>query len=115
MRLDRNIEGNEGRGKYAILNLRRLALYESSDTFNRFPPKISRALKVLEAEGILEWGVVGKPNEFFLIKLKDAGAQAALTAYASVYNNGEDDEWRDEVLEMARRSGPDHPLCKRAD
>lgn len=114
MKLDRNIEGNEGRGKYAVLNLRTLALYERQDTFSEAPADLSYALKVLEEAGILEWGEVGGPHEFFLLKLKDEAAARALAAYADSYENI-DPEWAAEVRELAKRSGPQHPLCKRAD
>ena len=114
MKLDRNIEGNEGRGKYAILNLRTLAMCERQDTFSGLPPDLSHALEVLEQAGILEWGEVGSPHEFFLVKLKDEAAARALAAYADGYENI-DPEWAAEVRRLASRSGPRHPLCKRAD
>ncbi len=114
MKLDRNIEGNEGRGKYAILNLRTLATYERQGVFAVLPPDLSHALEVLEKARILEWGEVGSSNEFFLLKLKDESAARALAAYADGYENI-DPEWAAEVRELASRSGPRHPLCKRAD
>lgn len=118
MKLDRNIDGNEGHGKYAILNLRQLALCEDVDSYNRFEGRytapIQAALALLEENGILDWGVVGSRSEFFLIKLKDHAAACALAAYADDYEQ-HDPEWAAEVRSLSQRSGPHHPLCKRAD
>ena len=109
MKLDRNIAGNKGRGKYAIINLRKL-----SDLEGRQLGAVLSALNELEELGILEWGAVGDPNEFFLIKLKDQCARAALRAYAREAA-AFDPEWSDEVSELAGRSGRNHPLCKLPD
>ncbi len=113
MKMDRNIEGSEGRGKYAILNLRKLHEHQDENE-GTSQAAVRAALSMLEAVGILEWGEIGSEHEFFLIKLKDIGAQRALEAYAGVYQ-GVDPEWSGEVLELAKRSGEAHPLCKRAD
>ncbi len=86
MKMDRNLNAN-GKGKYALLNLR---------------------------EDIIEWGFVGGSNEFFVIKLKDKYAQAALEAYANAAEC-DDLEWANEVRKLAQRSGQNHPLCKRPD
>lgn len=111
MKLDRNIRP-DGTGKYALLNLRR----------NR-----------------IEWGNVGHDDEFFVIKLKDKFAQAALRGYVDEVDRNlqrlkkqgfeaaghaqnmimkevrELEEWREEISVLAERSGPDHPGCKRPD
>ena len=86
MQLDRNINAN-GYGKYALLNLRR----------NK-----------------IEWGEVFGPDEFFVVKLKDKYAQAALNAYADAAQS-DDPEWAAEIRALADRSGPNHPLCKQPD
>ena len=49
---------------------------------------------------MLEWGEVGGPNEFFLIKLKDKYASQALFAYAAAARD-DDAEWAGEVDELA--------------
>lgn len=79
MKLDRNINEN-GKGKYALLNLRTEQL---------------------------EWGKVGERDEFFVIKLKDIGAPRALEGYAKAYDEF-DPEWSAEIREMAKRSGAHH-------
>ena len=86
MKLDRNLNAN-GKGKYALLNLR---------------------------NDRIEWGFVGASDEFFVIKLKDKYAQAALIAYADAAEH-DDPEWAKEVRELAQRSGKNHPLCKQPD
>jgi hypothetical protein len=75
MKLDRNINAS-GLGKYAIINLRT----------NR-----------------VERGWKGSPEEFFVIKLKDLGAAAALHAYAASINDY-DPELAEQVSVLAVRS-----------
>lgn len=100
MKLDRNIT-LDGTGKYALLNLRTNAL---------------------------EWGNANTEGEFFVIKLKDVFARDALEAYAHSVGRyaervahtdpdlcGSLNEWADEVMQMAQRSGPAHPQCKLPD
>lgn len=86
MKLDRNISPT-ALGKYALINLR---------------------------TNQVQWGYVGAEDEFFVIKLKDANAHAALMAYAKCAEIF-DPEFAAEVRELAERSGPKHPLCKVPD
>lgn len=74
MRFDRN-SNPRGIGKYALINLRTNAV---------------------------EWGYVGAPDEFFVIKLKDVNAEAALRAYADEADKT-DPEWAAEVRDMVER------------
>jgi hypothetical protein len=87
LKLDRNVN-LDGKGKYALLNLR-------TDR--------------------VEWGAVGEPDEFFVIKMKDRCAEAALRSYADEAELVGMGEWAKEVRELAARSGPNHPLCKLPD
>lgn len=114
MKMDRNLNA-DGLGKYAVINLRRLnATNGNIGAFERWSPEVAQALKTLEDVGALEWGTVGTRDEFFLIKLKDKHAQAALLGYAA--SAEEDDfEWAEEVAEMARRSGRANQWCKSPD
>src|ERR1051326_5459170 len=96
MKMDRNIPGNNGRGKYALLLLRRLEAYEDQNTFGGLRPDIAAALKTLEDAGIIDWGIAETESEFFLIRLKDRCAQAALLAYAREASTF-DVEWAAEV------------------
>ena len=86
MKLDRN-ENPNGKGKYALLNLR-------TDK--------------------IEWGLVGEPDEFFVIKLKDKHAQAALAAYANSIAH-DDPEFAEQVMGLAMRAGTNNPYCKDPD
>lgn len=113
MKLDRNIN-DDGLGKYALLKLRRLKLYETQAPFSKYAPAIQNALELLENEGILDWGRQGTESEFMLIRLKDRYAQAALRAYAEAARQ-DDPEWADEVALMADRSGPASPFCQAPD
>lgn len=113
MKLDRNIVGNEGRGKYALLKLRDLAMCEPQGTFERSP--VADALKVLEDAGVIDWGEQGTQSEFFVIRLKDRYAEDALHAYAEAATNGRDPEYAEEVRGLANRAGPKSPWCKRPD
>ena len=114
MKLDRNTEGNEGRGKYAILKLRTLELFKGSNTFYGLHPELARAIYVLEEAGVLDWGDVGTESEFFLIRLKDMFACDALQAY-SLAAKQVDPEYAAEVFELAMRSGAHSPFCKLPD
>ncbi len=114
MKLDRNIPGNEGRGKYALLKLRVLDTFRETGPFGGgLSGKVGEAIETLQAAGVLDWG--DRPDtEFFVIRLKDANAQDALNAYATAVRTV-DTEFSDEVSALARRSGVDHPNCKRPD
>lgn len=87
MKLDRD-ENPDGKGKYALLNLRK---------------------------NVIEWGEQFGPDEFFVIKLKDKYAQAALLAYAQAAREDGEHEWAREIEKMASRSGEASPFCKKPD
>jgi hypothetical protein len=60
MKLDRNITGYNGRGKYALVRLR--GIEPNSDAMT--------LLAKLAALGHVDFGEVGHPDEFFVIKLR---------------------------------------------
>lgn len=113
MKMDRNIN-EDGIGKYALINLRKLDLCGHAGTFQRWTPEVEQALKVLEEVGALEWGRIGEQDEFFVIKLKDINAPGALTGYAFAAE-ATDPEWAAEVRSMLERAGNMSPYCKRPD
>lgn len=113
MKLDRNIQGNEGRGKYALLKLRELALCEPQETFAA-PTEIEKAVKTLEDAGVIDWGEAETESEFFVIRLKDRNARAALEAYARECSKT-DLTFAHEVNELASRAGPNSEWCKEPD
>jgi len=105
MKLDRNIPGNNGRGKYAIVKLRKLKEFDSLTL-----ETLKGALELLEEYGVLDYGDTPK-TEFFVLRLKDYFAQVALTAYAKRAESF-DSEYAHEVSLLAARSGPDSLFCK---
>lgn len=114
MRLDRNIPGNDGRGKYALLLMRRLAEFDDQKAFGGLDPKIAAALKTLEDAGLIDYGEEGSASEFFVIRLKDRSADFALMAYAAAAGRVDKEYGRD-VFELAFRSGFFSEFCKDPD
>lgn len=114
MKLDRNIDGNQGRGKYALLLLRKLKLYDDGKTFGGLTPKIADAIKTLEDAGIIDWGTANTESEFFVIRLKDRYAHHALRAYALAAAI-KDMDWSEEVHRLADRAGHLSPFWKNPD
>jgi hypothetical protein len=108
MKLDRN----NGRGKYAIVNLREIE--RIGGVSHGHNPDIAHALRILELNNLIEYGDVGSENEFFVIKLKDKYADAALARYAAMASS-DDAEYANDVAAMAARSGVHHPNCKQPD
>ena len=108
MKLDRNIEGNNGRQKYAILNWRKVDAL-AADAL----PEINAAINTLIRAGVFERGDTPE-DEFFVMKLKDQFARAGILAYAQEAMFS-DPEYGTEVMELGSRAGPNHPLCKRPD
>ncbi len=108
MKLDRNINPS-GKGKYAIVNMRKIE-------GNPCTPQELAAAILANPEAV-EFGAVGDPNEFWLIKLKDQYAEGALNGYANSIRHDPkgDAEYESEVRKLAERSGPHHPLRKRPD
>lgn len=114
MKMDRNLN-DDGTGKYLVVNLRKLdAQAGHAGTFERWSAGVQQALDTLESLGVLEWGAPGSEDEFFLLKLKDRHAGAALTAYADSIE-GTDPEFALEVRELATRAGPANRFCKEPD
>lgn len=114
MKLDRNINSN-GRGKYALLKLRKLDDFtHPNDPFQEVAKPVADAIKTLEESGILDWGIEGTESEFFVIRLKDKYAQGALHQYA-IDAYPDDREYALEVEGMASRAGRDSPFCKKPD
>lgn len=128
MKLDRNINQNR-RGKYALLKLRRLSEIEAWDGGEGEAQDRQAALDaiaLLERAGILDWGYAGTDGEFFVVRLKDKYAGAAIEGYANAVAadaRREPDEkasrdkfqWSVEVLKLAEHAGPLSPFCKQPD
>lgn len=108
MRLDRN-EGP--RQKYGLILNREVARIMKAG--GGLADEVQKALDILQAAGVLQWGDTPE-TEFFAIKLRDLYAADALIAYGTKAANADLDYGR-EVIELALRSGPYHPKCKRPD
>lgn len=111
MRLDRNTNG-DGRQKYGVVSVRKLAAAKDTHSPQGLA-EIEHAVHVLETAGILDWG--GTPEtEFFLMRLKDKYAGGALVQYAlNAYPD--DPEYARDVMDLSKRAGSNHPLCKKPD
>lgn len=70
-------------------------------------------LNTLSTGGFVEFGHPGTEDEFFVIKLKDVYAPAALSAYADAAQ-ADDPEYASEVRALAVRAA-NHPNRKKPD
>lgn len=105
MKLDRNLNPS-GKGKYALINLRKI------EGDPRTAESMAQAIS--KNPESIEFGLVGAPDEFWLIKLKDKYAGAALQAYADAARV-DDPEYADQVEAMAMRAGANSAFCKKPD
>ena len=103
MKLDRNINP-DGRGKYALLNLR-----DTDLRLDEIKVRLTEAL----GPGVLEFGD-NDQTEFFVIKLKDKYAAEALATYASKAREDGQAEYAAEIMELALKA-QHHPCLKRPD
>lgn len=103
MKLDRNAPGSPG--KYAVVRLRKIAP-DDNESHAR--------LDALVAGGFVEFAKPGAEDEFFVVKLKDKFAAAALTAYAQAAWMDGDEEYAREVTALAERAAA-HPNRKKPD
>jgi hypothetical protein len=110
MRLIRN-RTKDSRGKYAVILMQKLP----DDPGRR--ADIDHALRLLEDNGMVEWGEPHSAGEFFVLMLKDRFSQAALRAYACAVLDvtDADEAYADDVLDLANRAGPNSPFCKKPD
>lgn len=111
MKMDRDINP-DGRGKYALVLMRNTP---PAGTIKHHVVKF--ALFMLWKMGMIDFGRVGTPSEFFLIRLRDKFAYRALKGYqeAIALDPKPDDEYAQSVSEMMERSGPYSPFCKYPD
>lgn len=117
MKLDRNING-DGRGKYGLIKHRRLAeiekLYDGGDGDVADLQAVHDAIALLERAGVIDWGTT-IDTEFFVVKLRDINAGAALTGYGISATMRVDPEYGAEIEALAKRAGPNHPNAKVPD
>jgi hypothetical protein len=111
MKLDRNVQG--AGNKYALLKLREVRnLPDRMSEEGR--AAVHNAIQVLEEAGILDWANTPE-TECFVIRLKDRYASSALAEYALDAIDDGEAEYGREVMDLAKRSGPNHPNCKKPD
>lgn len=96
MKLMRN--EHNGTGKYALVRLDKMEKLNGADK-----AYAEHAMSMLGDVGLLELGAVGTEEEFFVIKLKDRIAPAALMAYAAGAALS-DTEYASEVAALAGRA-----------
>lgn len=114
MLLDHN-ETDDGSGKYAIINMRKIRSLQPDTIPNALQiHRIKEALKTLEEEGVLEYGPVGSKEEFFVMKLKDIHSPAGLLGYAASAEET-DRQYAHAVMQLRQRAGRNHPDCKHPD
>lgn len=106
MKLDRNIN-QSGKGKYALVRLRGIEAGSEAH----------KLLWQLYDLGVLDWGMVGDPDEFFVMKLKDKFSYRGLLGYMKGIELEETPEFEfaQAILDMAKRAGPNSPYCKIPD
>ena len=94
MKLDRNTNRG-GRGKYALVNMRKLLPILDRDEDNRKLPMatdrpIANAFRLLVKQGIISLGNETPGDQFFVMKYKDKFTAAALLAYAEAVKKESD-------------------------
>lgn len=106
MKLDRNINP-DGRGKYALIKLR-------LSTINRHLVDAAKAAEhdVLVEPDAIDFGNTAD-SDFFVIRIKDKYAAAALDAYA-VAATKDDPEYANQIAELAQQA-MDHQNKRRPD
>lgn len=116
MKLDRKINGSGG-GKYGLVRNRRLAeirAWSGGDGEIAYQLAVEEAVALLERAGVIEWGYPEAESEFFVVKLRDKYAHAALYSYYRLARF-DDVEYAEDIHELAFRSGPYSKFCKMPD
>lgn len=105
MKLDRNLEKNKGKGKYALIKLRTALIR---------PTAFSSGMVEVSARDIDYGDPTKEGGDFFVIRLKGKYAAAALNAYANAAYNDNQTEFAHEIFALAKKA-EDHPLKKKPD
>jgi len=108
MRLIRNTTP-DGTCKYALIRLDKLRNTGYFKSVERF----DRALTWIA--DFVEYGLPGHRDEFFVIKLQDKNARAALLAYAEEADKNGDIELAVEVRGLADKAGEQSEFVKNPD
>jgi hypothetical protein len=106
MKLDRNTNP-DGRGKYALITLRGIDPIKGTTFDNNENPCL-----VIDGANV-DFGDTPE-TEFFVIRLKDKYAEAALRAYGEAALLDGDEEYASEIFSLAHKAEK-HPNKKRPD
>lgn len=107
--LDRNHPKNKGKGKYALVKLREI---KGNPLTNE-----ELMLGIVKNPNALDFGMMHSDGEFFVLRLKDKYAAAALEAYAkAVFDDGDKNlkNYASQIVMMAERARR-HPARKKPD
>lgn len=108
MRLIRNTTA-DGTCKYALIRLDKLRSAGYFISIERF------GMALAWIADFVEYGFPKRQDEFFVIKLQDQNARAALLAYAEEAKKNGDDQLACEVNELADRAGELSEFVKNPD
>src|ERR1700739_1538607 len=100
MKLDRNLGDL---GKYALILVRKLPALgnPADDPFGRARAgSIWAAIRLVDREGLIDWGPPGSDSEFFVMRLKDRHSHRGLNSYADDALATGDKEYSQQVFEM---------------
>lgn len=75
--------------------------------------EVAKAVATLDRAGLVEWGVPGSPNEFWVVRLADIHAPGALMGYARMADSN-DPELASEVRAKLARAGTNSAFCSAA-
>ncbi len=99
------VRNEQDKGKYAVIKL---------DTIDPNNEAVMAAIKVLEENGIINYGPKNTDKEFFVIMLKDINSNCALEEYA-LGASAIDSQYACEVMDLSKRAGVNSPFCKVPD
>lgn len=82
MKLDRNTN-NDRRGKYALVNMRKLKPIIDGSPHNANTQAVTHAISLLCEQGLITFGTESPGDQFFVMKYKDKFTADGLQGYAT--------------------------------
>ena len=104
MRLMRNDPERKGLCKYALIRLDKLSEEDLKRLQETEYPHTELVEMLRKHPRLIEFGLTGSEEEFFVIKLKDRRASSALAMYAFECRRAGDEEMQRDVDELVYRS-----------
>ena len=114
-KLLRNEPDRKGFCKYALVRLDKLTPERFATLRESDDPQWCLAKLLMNQPDLIEFGFPGSDDEFFTIKLKDLFSPEALLAYSNSAGMAGDRDLGNDVGELSRRAGVNHPNAKRPD